>query len=115
MCTSSQAAVCLCMLHDGARVPLRWDGRLFHLDYWSTMADAVVDVLQLCAQVLAEVDYRCADAALCCHFRIDETNVALLESAFSSKDERGCNITMSMLMLHHVIEPHGLSHSGLKH
>ena len=70
---------------------------------------------QLCAQVLTEADYRHADAALCCHFEIAETDVTLPESAFSGKDEHRCNITMSMLMLHHVIEPHGLSHSRLKH
>ena len=23
------------VLHDGTRIPIRWDGRLFHLDYWS--------------------------------------------------------------------------------
>ena len=103
------------VLHDGARVPLRWDGRLFHLDYWSTTADAVVDAPQLCAQVLAEADYRRADAALCRHFEIAETDVALPESAFGGKDERGRDITTSMLMPHRVIEPHGLSHSGLEH
>ena len=42
------------VLHNGARVPLRWDGRLFHLDYWSTTVAAVVDAPQLGAQVLAE-------------------------------------------------------------
>ena len=103
------------MLHDGARVPLQWDGRLFHLDYWSTTADAVIDAPQLCAQVLAEADYRRADAALCCHFGIDETNVVLLESAFGSKDKHRRDITTSMLMLHCAIKPHGLSHSGLEH
>ena len=97
------------VLHDGARVPLRWDGRLFHLDYWSTTANAVVDAPQLCAQVLAEADYRRADAALCRHFEIAETDVALPESAFGGKDERGRDITTSMLMPHRVIEPHGLA------
>ena len=103
------------VLHDGARVLLRWDGQLFHLDYWSTMADTVVDVLQLCVQVLTEAAYKCTDAALCHHFEIDETTVALPESVFGGKDERGRDISTSMLMLHHVIEPHGLSHSGLEH
>ena len=70
---------------------------------------------QLCAQVLAEADYKWADTALCCHFEIDKADLALPESAFSSKDERGHDISMSMLMPHHVIEPHSLSHSGLKH
>ena len=78
------------VLHDGARVPLRWDSRLFHLDYWSTTAAAVVDVPQLCAQVLAE-------------------------SAFGGKDEHSCDISTPMLMLHCVVEPHSLSHSGLEH
>ena len=72
-------------------------------------------MLQLCVQVLTEADYRHADTALCCHFEITEPNVTLLESAFGGKDECGCNITTSMLMLHHVIKPHGLSHSGLEH
>ena len=66
-------------------------------------------------QVLAEADYKQADAALCHHFEIDETTIALLESAFGGKDECGCDISTSMLMLHHVIEPHSLSHSGLEH
>ena len=57
------------VLHDSARMPLRWDSQLFHLDYWSTTADAVINVLQLCAQVLTEAGYRHTDAALCCHFR----------------------------------------------
>ena len=65
--------------------------------------------------MLAEADYRRADAALCCHFEIAETDVALLESAFGGKDERGRDITTSMLMPHRVIEPHGLSHSRLEH
>ena len=65
--------------------------------------------------MLAEADYRHTDAALCRHFEIAETNVVLLESAFGSKDERGRDITTSMLMPHCVIEPHSLSHSGLKH
>ena len=103
------------VLHDGARVPLRWDSQLFHLDYWSTTADTVVDVLQLCVQVLTEAAYKHADAALCRHFEIDETTVALPESVFGGKDECGRNISTSMLMLHHVIEPHSLSHSGLEH
>ena len=98
------------VLHDGAQVPLRWAGWLFHLDYWSTTA--VVDAPQLCAQVLAEADYKRADAALCRHFEIDETTVALPESAFGGKDERGRDISTSMLMPHRVIKPHGLSHSG---
>ena len=102
------------VLHDGARVPLRWDGRLFHLDYWSTTAGAVVDAPQLCAQVLAEADYRRADATLCRHLSA-ATDVVLPESAFGGKDERGRDITTSMLMPHRVIEPHGLSHSGLEH
>ena len=96
------------MLHDSTHVPLQWDGQLFHLNYWLTTANAVVDVLQLCAQVLAEADYRHTDAALCCHFEIAEPNVALLESAFSGKDKHRCDITMLMLMPHCVIEPHGL-------
>ena len=83
------------VLHDGARVPLRWDGRLFHLDYWSTTADAVVDAPQLCAQVLTEAAYKRADAALCRHFEIDETTVALPESVFGGKDERGRDISKS--------------------
>ena len=70
---------------------------------------------QLCAQVLAEADYKHADAALCCHFEIDKTTVALPESAFGGKDERRRDISTSMLMLHCVIKPHGLSHSRLKH
>ena len=78
------------VLHGSARVPLRWDSRLSHLDYWSTMVAAVVNAPQLCAQVLAE-------------------------SAFGGKDERDRNISASMLMLHHAAEPHGLSHSGLEH
>ena len=65
--------------------------------------------------MLAEADYRHADAALCRHFEIAETDVALPESAFGGKDERGRDITTSMLMPHRVIEPHGLSHSGLEH
>ena len=103
------------MLHDGAQVPLRWDGQLFHLNYWSTTADAVVDAPQLCAQVLAEADYKQADAALHHHFEIDEATLALPESAFSGKDERRRNISTSMLMPHCVIETHSLSHSGLEH
>ena len=79
------------------------------------MADAVVDALQLCAQVLTEADYRHTDAALCHHFEIAETDVALLESAFGSKDEHRHDIAMLMLMPHCVIEPHSLLHSGLKH
>ena len=79
------------------------------------MADTVVDAPQLCAQVLAEADYKRADAALHSHFEIDETTVTLLESAFGSKDECGCDISMSMLMPYRVIEHHGLSHSGLEH
>ena len=79
------------------------------------MADAVVDAPQLCAQVLAEADYRCTDTALCHHFEIDEANIVLLESAFGGKDKHRCDITMLMLMLHCVIESHSLSHSGLKH
>ena len=47
--------------------------------------------------------------------RSTETDVALPESAFGGKDERGRDITTSMLMPHCVIEPHGLSHSGLEH
>ena len=65
--------------------------------------------------MLAEADYRCADAALCCHFKINETNITLLESAFGGKDECGRDITTSMLMPHCVIKPHSLSHSGLEH
>ena len=94
---------------------LQWDSQLFHLNYWSTTAAAVIDVLQLCAQVLTEADYKRADTALCCHFKIDKADLVLPESAFSGKDERGCDISKSMLMLHCVIEPHSLSHSGLKH
>ena len=33
------------VLHNSAHMPLRWDGRLFHLNYWSTTADAVINVL----------------------------------------------------------------------
>ena len=103
------------MLHSSTHVPLQWDSWLFHLDYWSTTADAAVNALQLCVQVLTEASYRHIDAALCCHFEINETNITLLESVFGSKDEHRCDITMLMLMLHCAIEPHSLPHSGLKH
>ena len=65
--------------------------------------------------MLTEAAYKHTDAALCRHFEIDETTVALPESVFGGKDERGRDITTSMLMPHRVIEPHGLSHSGLEH
>ena len=78
-------------------------------------AAAVADALQLCAQVLAEADYKQADAALCCHFEIDKADLMLPESAFGGKDEHGHDISMSMLMPHCVIKPHSLSHSGLEH
>ena len=58
-------------------MPLRRDGQLFHLDYWSMTAAAVVDAPQLCAQVLAEADYEWADTALCCHFKIDKADLVL--------------------------------------
>ena len=96
-------------------MPLQWDGQLFHLNYWLTTANAVVNVLQLCVQVLTEADYRHADTALCCHFKIAETDITLPESAFSSKDKHRHDITMLMLMLHCVIKPHSLLHSRLKH
>ena len=78
-------------------------------------AAAVINVPKLCAQVLAEADYEQVDTALCHHFEINKADLTLPESAFSGKDEHGCNISMLMLMPHCVIKPHSLSHSWLEH
>ena len=49
------------VLHDGARIPLRWDGRLFHLDYWSECEakasdDEYAHLMSATAQVGTEED-----------------------------------------------------------
>ena len=119
------------VLHDGARIPLRWDGRLFHLDYWSECegAHAAQQADQAQASI-GKLNKETADAMLALAFeetpqwRRQPHHEAHLMSACAQigahEDvmtfrELNRDAMSGVVMPSRVVEPPGMSHSGLEH
>ena len=119
------------VLHDGARIPLRWDGRLFHLDYWLECegAHAAQQADQAQASI-GKLNKETADAMLALAFgetpqwRRQPHHEAHLMSACAQigahEDvmtfrELNRDAMSGVVMPSRVVEPPGMSHSGLEH
>ena len=98
------------VLFDGTRIPLRWDGRLFWLDYWSGDTDCKT------ARAAEECDTLTATCAQVCE-HVQQAPAQDSEVACAGKHFRQLNrdAMNSIGMPTRVVEPYGMSNTGLQH